>query len=60
MTTGHPPEEEILRLRRQPRKTASQAVITRKPFKGKVRAELNIPLFINAYNHEMGQVDVAN
>jgi hypothetical protein len=60
MTTGHPPKEEIKRLRKQPRKTASQAAITREPFKGKVRAELDIPMFINSYNHEMGQVDVAN
>jgi hypothetical protein len=60
MTTRHPPEETISRLRKQPRKTASQAIITRVPFEGKVRAELDIPAFIDSYNHEMGQVDVAN
>jgi hypothetical protein len=60
MTTRHPPEAEILRLRKQPRKPSSQAPITRKPFEGKVRTELNIPVFINSYNHNMGQVDVTN
>jgi hypothetical protein len=61
MTTGHVvEEEEILRLRRQPLKTSSQAVITRKPFGGKVQTKLLIPTFINGYNHYMGQVDVAN
>jgi hypothetical protein len=58
--TGHIVEEEVLSLRRQPSKTSSQAVITRKLFKAKVRKELPIPTFINDYNHSMGQVDVAN
>jgi|SRR5271154_5543860 len=60
MTTGHAVEEEVLRLRKQPKKTSSQAAITRKPFEGKVRKELPIPAFIDGYNHYMGQVDVAN
>jgi hypothetical protein len=54
MTIGHLPEEQIKSLRKQPRKTASQAAITREPFEGKVRTELDIPTFINSYNHEMG------
>jgi hypothetical protein len=60
MTTGHLVDEEILRLRKQPKKTASQAAITWKPFEGNVRKELPIPTFIDGYNHYMGQVDVAN
>jgi hypothetical protein len=60
MTTRYLVEEEILRLRRKSLKTSSQAIITRKPFEGKVRTELSIPAFINNYNHYMGQVDVAN
>jgi hypothetical protein len=60
MTTGHLVDEEILRLRNQPKKTASQAAITWKPFEGNVRKELPIPTFIDGYNHYMGQVDVAN
>ena len=53
-------EEEILYLRKQPEKTASQAIITQKPFEGKVRKELLIPIFINSYNYYIGQVDITN
>jgi hypothetical protein len=60
MTTGHAINAETIRLRRQPKKTSSQAAITREPFNGEYRAELPVPDFINRYNLNMGHVDVAN
>jgi hypothetical protein len=60
MTTGHTIEEETLRERKRPRKTATQATQTRKLFDGLPRKELPIPTIIDAYNHSMGQVDVTN
>jgi hypothetical protein len=60
MTTGHLVNAEIIRSRKQPKKTSSQANITRVPFNGNVRANLPIPEFIDRYNANMGQVDVAN
>jgi hypothetical protein len=60
MTTGHLVNAETIRSRKQPKKTSSQATITRAPFNGNVRANLPIPDFIDNYNANMGQVDVAN
>ena len=60
MTTGHLVNAETIRSRKQPKKTSSQANITRVPFNGNVRANLPIPDFIDRYNANMGQVDVAN
>ena len=60
ITTGHLVNAETIRSRKQPKKSSSQANITREPFNGNFRANLPIPDFIDRYNANMGQVDVAN
>ena len=60
MTTGHRIEDTILRLRKRPKKTASNAAITRKPFGDQSTKILSIPLFIDCYNQNMGGVDQSN
>jgi hypothetical protein len=41
-------------------KTSTNAVIARRPFGENVTKELEIPIFINDYNHYMNGVDLAN
>ena len=60
MTTGHLPTEEITRNRRRPKKTSTNSTIAREVFDGQHRKELEIPFFIDCYNHYMNSVDVAN
>jgi hypothetical protein len=60
MTTGHIPTEEITRNRKRPKKTSTNSTIAREVFNGQYRKELEIPTFIDCYNHYMNSVDVAN
>ena len=60
MTTGFLLSELIERKQKRPRKSASNATITRKPFGDQPTKILPIPLFIDYYNHYMGGVDQAN
>jgi hypothetical protein len=60
MTTGHVPTEEITRNRKRPKKTSTNFTIAREVFDGQHRKELEIPIFIDCYNHYMNSVDVAN
>ena len=60
MTTGHRIEPKTFRMRKRPKKTASNAKITREPFGDKSTKILPIPTFIDDYNHYMGGVDQAN
>ncbi len=60
MITEHRIEDTILRLRKRPKKTASNAAITRKPFRDQSTKILSILLFIDCYNQNMGGVDQAN
>ena len=60
MTTGHLPIEEITRDRKRPKKTSTNSSIAREVFDRQHRKQLEIPLFINCYNHHMNLVDVAN
>jgi len=60
MTTGHLPTEEITRDRKRPKKTSTNSSIAREVFDGQHRKQLEIPLFIDCYNHHMNSVDVAN
>jgi hypothetical protein len=60
MTTGHRIEPKIDRLRKRPKKTASNARITREPFGEAPTKILPIPTFIDDYNHYMGGIDQAN
>ena len=60
MTTGHEIEPKTLRMRKRPKKTASNAKITRESFGDQPTKILPIPTFIDDYNHYMGGVDQSN
>jgi hypothetical protein len=60
MTIGYLPTEEITRDRKRPKKTSTNSSIAREVFDGQHRKQLEIPLFIDRYNHHMNSVDVAN
>ena len=60
MITGHVPIEEITRNRKRPKKTFTNSTIAKEVFNGEYRKLLEIPLFIDYYNHYMNSVDVAN
>ncbi len=57
ITTGHRIEDIILRLRKRPKKTASNTAITWKSFEDQLTKILSIPLFIDYYNQNMGGID---
>ncbi len=57
MTTEHRIEDTILRLRKRSKKTASNVLITRKPFRDQSTKILSILLFIDCYNKNMGGDD---
>jgi hypothetical protein len=57
MTTGHRIELKTFRIRKRPKKTASNAKITREPFRDQLTKILSIPTFIDDYNHYIGGVD---
>jgi hypothetical protein len=60
MTTGHRIESKTFRMRKRPKKTASNAKITCKPFRNKPTKILPIPIFIDDYNHYIERVDQLN
>jgi hypothetical protein len=60
MTTGHISIEEITRNRKRPKKTSTNSTIVREVFDEKYRKELNIPLFIDYYNHYINSINVTN
>ena len=60
MTTGHRMGPTIDRLRKRPKKTASNSRITREPFGDNPTKVLPIPTFIDDYNHYMGGIDQSN
>src|SRR5277367_74419 len=47
-------------MRNRPPNTSTNATIVRKVFGELARMELEIPCFINDYNHHMNSVDLAN
>lgn len=60
MSTVHNGQSYVLRRRRRPAKTSTNAAIKRKPFGDLPVKEMDIPEFINQYNLYMCGVDVAN
>jgi hypothetical protein len=60
MTTGHRIEPKTFRMRKRPKKTASNARITREPFGDNSTKILPIPIFIDNYNHYIGGIDQSN
>ncbi len=57
MIIRHRIKDTILRLRKRPKKTASNISITRKSFRDQLTKVLSILLFIDCYNQNMGGVD---
>ena len=60
MTTVSNGRDTKSRLRRRPTKTATNARTSRALFQGSETKELDIPEFIDTYNHFMNGVDVAD
>ena len=60
MTIGHVFIKEITRNRKRPKKTSINSIIAREVFDGQHRKELEIPIFIDCYNHYMNLVDMVN
>jgi hypothetical protein len=48
------------RQKKRPAKTSTNKRIVRKVLREEYTKELSIPCFINDYNHNMGDVDLAN
>jgi hypothetical protein len=57
MTTGYRLEPKTFRMRKRPKKTASNDRITCEPFKELPQRILAISLFIDDYNHHIGGID---
>jgi hypothetical protein len=60
LSTIHSPDDFVLSNRKRPAKTSTNAAIARAPFGDEVRRQLEIPIFIDDYNHHMGGIDIAN
>jgi hypothetical protein len=60
MTTGHLPTKKITRDRKRPKKTSTNSSIAREVFNKQHRKQLEIPLFIDCYNHHINSVDITN
>ena len=60
LSTLHSPSDFVARERRRPAKTSTNGALVRKIFGEDVTKELDIPVFINDYNHYMGAVDQGN
>ena len=60
MTIAYNLTDIIIRSRNRPSATSTSASITRPIFGPSPRKDLPIPVAINAYNHYMGGVDIAN
>ena len=58
--TIHRVKDQILRIRKRPAETSTNAKNARKPFGNQSQKELEIPLYIDDYNHNMNGVDLAN
>jgi hypothetical protein len=60
LLTIYSPDDFVLSNQRRPAKTSTNAAIARAPFGDDVRRQLEIPIFIDDYNHHMGGIDIAN
>ena len=60
MTTAYNLTDTVMRSRKRPSATSTSAAITRPMFGDSAIKDLPIPVAINAYNHYMGGVDIAN
>jgi hypothetical protein len=60
ITTAYNPRDIVIRPRKRPSATSTSAAITRRVFGDFPVKDLPIPIAIDAYNHYMGGVDIAN
>ena len=60
MTIYHDITSTVDRIRQQPKKTSSNAVMVQRIFGDESRKKLPIPSFLNDYNYHMGSVDIAD
>ncbi len=60
MTTAYNLTDTIIRARKRPSSTSTSASITRLIFGSSSVKDLPISIAIDAYNHHMGAVDIAN
>ena len=60
MSTVSNGRDTVARLRRRPAKTATNARTTRAPFGDSHIKVLDIPEFIDMYNHYMNRVDISD
>jgi hypothetical protein len=58
--TIHTVNDFVARQRKRPAKTSTSARIVRRVFGEDLIKELEIPVFIDDYNHNIGGVDIAN
>ncbi len=59
--TVHDVADRVLRWRKRPLDTSTNAKQARKPFEGYgARMEQHIPRYIDDYNYDMGGVDIAD
>jgi len=60
MTSGYRPGDLVVRSRKRPAETSTNAAIVRPVFGEEYTKDLAIPRLIDDYNHHMGGVDIAN
>ena len=60
MTTAYNLTDTIIQSRNRPSSTSTSASITQPVFGPSPRKDLPIPVAIDAYNHYMSEVDIAN
>ena len=60
MTTYHDIHEKVVRNRRRPKKTSTNAALVRQIFGDNAQKKLPIPAFIDDYNFHMGAVDICD
>ena len=63
ITTGfslHQEEDKVIRSRKRPKETSTNAKIVRPVFGSEVIKELPIPTAIDSYNYQLGGIDIAN
>ena len=60
MSTYWDGDQKVLRLRKRPKLSSSKAKTARKPFGGEPTKMMEIPQVYDAYNHQMGAVDLAD
>lgn len=60
MTSAYRPDDQVVRTRKRPAETSTNAAIVRPVFGDEYTKDLAIPRLIDDYNHHMGGVDIAN